>query len=253
MQPFVWLWRGMILLIVTLGIPARAQGPDPEAGARIYRSHCTECHGLKGEGGRGPNLNRGEFRSGNSDAALLRTIMTGIPGTEMPGTYLQEHQIRHVVAFLRRLNERAVAQHLKGDPVRGKAVYRKAGRGVCHLIRGEGGSMGPDLSDAGGSRAPLNLRTSITDPDADVPQRYWSVRYAGDGGRIETGLRLNEDTFSIQLLDAKQQLRTVSKQRTPAPVVERRSLMPSYRRLPEGDLDDLVAYLAAQRMPRRTQ
>lgn len=164
--------RGMVLRISAVGIQAGAQGPDPEAGARIYRSHCAECHGRQGEGGRGPSLTTGEFRTATSDAALLRTILSGIPGTEMPGIYLEEHQIRHVVAFLRKLNQRSAPRKLAGDAARGEAVYRKAGCGACHMICGEGGSLGPDLSDSGGVRMPANLRASITEPDAEVPLRY---------------------------------------------------------------------------------
>src|SRR4051812_48007534 len=74
---------------------------DIDAGGRIYRSHCAECHGLKGEGGRGPDLTRGDFRHGASDGALLRTISRGVPGTEMPSVYFSDDQIWQVVAFVR--------------------------------------------------------------------------------------------------------------------------------------------------------
>jgi hypothetical protein len=43
---------------------------DVAAGGRIYRSHCIECHGRDGTGGRGPDITRGDLRYGISYAAL---------------------------------------------------------------------------------------------------------------------------------------------------------------------------------------
>ena len=76
---------------------------DVAAGGRIYRSHCVECHGRDGTGGRGPDITRGDLRYGNSDAALADTISTGIPGTSMPLFFFNGKQLWQIVAFVQSL------------------------------------------------------------------------------------------------------------------------------------------------------
>jgi alcohol dehydrogenase (cytochrome c) len=73
------------------------------AGAVIFRAHCAPCHGIRGEGGRGPDLRKTSFRHGSTDADLLRIISKGIPGTEMPGIFLPESEIRRIIQFIRSL------------------------------------------------------------------------------------------------------------------------------------------------------
>ena len=94
--------RCLIFYLLTAVLSAQVRNPytsreDVAAGARSYRSHCAECHGLKGEGGRGPDLTRGEYRHGSSDAGLFKTIDDGIPGTQMPGIYYEDVQLWQLV------------------------------------------------------------------------------------------------------------------------------------------------------------
>src|SRR5688572_22443118 len=81
---------------------------DVAAGAKTFRSHCAECHGLKGEGGRGPNLTEANFYHGSSDAELLKNISDGIPGTEMPGLFYSPDRVWQVIAY--RSEERRVGK-----------------------------------------------------------------------------------------------------------------------------------------------
>src|SRR6266487_4214707 len=105
-----------ILLIAAsaFGQEAEVKNPhttsvDVAAGARIFRSHCAECHGLKGEGGRGPNLTTGVFFHGNTDSDLMRNISDGIPGTAMPGVFFSPVQVSHLTAYVRSLSQRSGA------------------------------------------------------------------------------------------------------------------------------------------------
>src|SRR5262245_40936455 len=77
---------------------------DVSAGAKTFRSHCAPCHGLNGEGGRGPNLTTGVFFQGSSDLDLLNNISDGIAGTEMPGLFYSPDRVWQIVAFIRSLN-----------------------------------------------------------------------------------------------------------------------------------------------------
>src|ERR1043165_4997870 len=96
---------------------------DIEAGGRIFRSHCAECHGLRGEGGRGPDLTQGAFRRGSSEAAPRRPISEGVPGTEMPGIYFSDHQVWQIVAFVRALSSRPRIVNLAGSAAEGEKLF----------------------------------------------------------------------------------------------------------------------------------
>jgi putative heme-binding domain-containing protein len=250
----------VILLILSGGItilPAQeadlrnpsTSPSDVAAGARIFRSHCAECHGLKGEGGRGPSLTMGQFRHGSSDGALLRTIMKGIPGTEMPGVYFEEHQVWQIVAFVRSLSARPVPRSLHGSPANGEKLFRgKGGCAGCHMVNGTGGRQGPDLSDIGARRSPEHLRTSLLEPNKEVLPAYWSLRLVLRDGSARSGFRLNEDTYSIQMLALDGSLHSFLKTDLRDTQISKTSLMPSYgKKLSGAEVDDLIAYLASLR------
>lgn len=227
----------------------KTSAEDVAAGGRIFRSHCAQCHGLNGEGGRGPDLTAGRFRYGGSDAELLRTIMQGIAGTEMPGIYMEEHQVWQIVAYVRSLSVRSDARALPGDAGRGERLFGgKGGCSACHMVNGAGGRRGPDLSDIGALRSPEHLRTSLVEPGKQVPGRWWTVRVRTKSGEQFTGFRLNEDTYSIQLLGENGALHSLLKEDVSAVEVSKESIMPAYGALlTPAEIDDLVAYLASLR------
>ena len=257
------LWGAAVFLIgFAVALPAQepeVKNPhttpaDVAIGAGIFRSHCAECHGIGGTGGRGPNLTIGRFRHGASDAALLRTIKDGIRGTQMPGCYFSEPKLWRVVAYVRSLSERPRVTNLPGNPAQGEELFH--GRGAClpcHLVNGEGGRLGPDLTDIGSQRNPEYLKTSLVKPDEHVDLRYWSLRIAAKGGKTLQGIRLNEDPYSLQMMDREENLHSLWK-RDLEIRLEKKSWMPSYEGiLSAEEVDDLVAYLASLRRKPRPQ
>ncbi|MCC6362354.1 MAG: c-type cytochrome [Bryobacterales bacterium] len=224
----------------------RTTPEDVAAGGRIYRSHCAECHGLKGEGGRGPGLTRGEYRHGSGDAALFNTINNGISGTQMPGVYYEDHQIWQIVAFVRSLASGAGRQKIPGNSFAGEKIFfGKGGCAGCHMVNGRGGRFGPDLSAIGSSRNPSNLRASILRPSDDLPMQWWTVEAVTKAGANYRGLRFNEDTYTIQLFDFRKDLVSLRKaDLTRLQVESKTSSMPVYEgKLASSEIDDLVAYL----------
>ncbi len=231
----------------------RTSPADVAAGAKTFRSHCSACHGLNGEGGRGPNLARGQFYDGSSDSDLLNNISNGIPGTEMPGLFYSPDRVWQVVAFIRSLNAGADAKP-SGDPARGAALFRSRSCTQCHRVSGEGGRLGPDLTSIGQTRSPEHLRQSIVDPNADVSPRYWLVTCRDGAGKEYQGFLMNEDTYTVQFIDMHEELHSFAKADLTDYRVQKISKMPSYKNaFTEEQLQDLVAYLASLRPQRSSR
>jgi putative heme-binding domain-containing protein len=193
-------------------------------------------------------LTRAKLSRAPDDGALLKILEDGIRGTEMPGANaLSDRELRQTAAYVRSLGKVAL-KPVPGDVVRGAEIYRgKAGCAGCHSVRGDGGVAGPDLSSIGESRSAAFLRQSIVNPGAAVPEGYLLVTVVPNSGPRVTGMRVNEDSFSIQLRDAagrsysfwKKDLAEIERERG-------KSSMPSYRgQLADAELTDLVAYLAS--------
>jgi len=217
---------------------------DVDAGSKIFRSHCAECHGLRGEGGRGPNLTTGVFYHGSADADLLKNISDGIPGTAMPSVFFSADQVWQVIAYVRSLNQTASAVRPPGDPAHGAALFQEKGCRGCHIAGGDGGARGPDLSVIGSQRSVEHLRQSILDPNAKVLRHDWVAKITLENGASYSGFLLNEDTHSVQILDFSKGLKSLSKHDFRKFDIDKTSAMPSFQgKLNESELNDLVAYL----------
>jgi cytochrome c oxidase cbb3-type subunit III len=255
-----WNWRlGLLGLFfvgtITLARPqhnpnAGRLANDLAQGKRLYVGHCAPCHGIEGVGGRGPRLDQPTMRHVTDEQSLLRIIKSGLPGGEMPEAWqMSDREIGQVASYVRSLG-RTAATKLPGDSGRGRVVYEtKGGCAVCHIVRGEGGSLGPDLTGVGARRSPAYLREALIDPGAAAPERYLVVSVTMRDGRIVRGVRANEDSFTIQLRDANNHFHSFRKQElTDLKKEAGTSTMPSYKTtLTDAEIEDLVAYLASLR------
>jgi cytochrome c oxidase cbb3-type subunit 3 len=265
-------------IIVALLAPALAQGQDkagpaagpPRAktaaelaqGEQLFTRECAVCHGPGGEGGRGPTLAVPRLVRAADWESLTKVISGGVEGTEMPGAHLDRRELGQVASWVLKLGRRP-PQKVPGDTQRGEQLYAgKGGCALCHAVQGRGGSLGPDLSDIGLRRGASHLRRALLDPEADLPrstsayrgdvnlvQNFLSVRAVTAAGREVSGVRLNEDTFSIQIRDVAGDVHSFFKSELHQLDKEwGRSPMPSYRdALAPEELDDLVAYLVGLR------
>jgi putative heme-binding domain-containing protein len=241
---------------------AGAQGTNPhatpadrESGGKIFRSHCASCHGVRGTGGLGPDLTSGSFFHGSSDADLFRNISDGIPGTAMPGVFFEGTQVWQIVAFVRSLSGAGAPSPVTGDAAIGQQQFRRLGCIGCHLVRGEGGVKGPDLSVIGSQRSATHLRESILDPNTNVSPDFWVAKIITRDGSSHSGFLMNQDTYTVQILDFSGGLQAFSRSEFKDFGIDRGSIMPSYKgKLTAAELNDLVSYLVSlKRQPGRSE
>ena len=240
------LASGLLLAALT----SSAQDEDVLRGRKLFDSHCARCHNMGGTGGEGPSLARPTLRYAADEEALVKVIQEGIEGTDMPGVWqISENEVRQIAAYVRSLG-RVESTPLPGDRERGREVFEGAsGCGSCHTVVGKGGILGPDLSDVGLRRGAAYLRESLVSPGATIPARYLLVRAQTRGGEEVVGVRVNEDSFTIQLRDQTGGIHSLSKlELEDLEKAFGESLMPSYgSALNAAELEDLIAYLASLR------
>jgi cytochrome c oxidase cbb3-type subunit 3 len=229
-----------------------------------FRINCAFCHGLGARGGgRGPDLRRAQKRHGNSDAELFTTINQGVPGTAMPpngttgqGVGMTEEEVWDVITYIRSVQLKAPAQ-AAGDSAHGKQLfYGDANCSGCHMVEGKGGRLGPDLTAVGMARAADAIVDSVRNPSRrlapglleatkEFPQEYETVTVVTARGQEIKGVTMNEDNFSLQVMDASEQIHLFEKAKLRSIKKSRTSMMPIYGAtlLSDKELQDIVAYL----------
>ena len=228
---------------------------DVGMGRRLFGERCTSCHGLDATGdedGGGPDLTTGRFKHASTDAGLYRVIREGIEGTSMRGSSREtEQSIWQLVTYLRSLSPMASAVDLPGSPSAGRQLFGAKDCSRCHRVAGQGGRLGPDLSRVGERRSPDELESDLTNPTTEVDPRWWTMRITRSDGSIVEGFRMGEDTFSLRIMDAQENLRSFSKSGVRSYEQIKGSTMPGdAQSLTPQELDDLVAYLSSLRTER---
>jgi putative heme-binding domain-containing protein len=225
---------------------ARYLPAEVEAGGRVYTSTCTGCHGPDGDGVAGINFSQGKYRRAASDDDLVRIIVRGIPGTPMPPTGMSEGQAATIVAYMRSMTGAGDAPS-GGDASRGKTLVEGNGQCLaCHSIGTNGRHAGPALSDIGLQRRSIDLMQSLVNPGGEVRPDNRSVRVVMKDGKTVTGRFLNQDTFTIQLIDSTDKLLSIDKSSIRESSLLSTSAMPSYRdKFTAAELADVVSYLSS--------
>lgn len=217
-----------------------------ENGARLFQASCATCHGANGDTVRGIALFSGQYRRASSDEALVKLILEGIPGTAMPPNPYSDLEAGMIVAYMRGVAAGETVEGAVGNPELGKAVFE--GKGNCAACHAPSSRLAPSLADVGAIRRPLDIERSILDPSAELHADFRFVRAVARNGTVLTGRLLNQSTFSIQILDREERLRSLDRSDLREVVIMRTSEMPSYRGvLGEQDVADLVAFLITQR------
>jgi cytochrome c oxidase cbb3-type subunit III len=256
-------WMAAALLFAL--VAAKAQQPKAKAGDtnplghneqaiqqghELFNHNCTVCHGLNGAAGdRGPALGAGRDYVRRKDQDIFDAIQKGVPGTNMPPSGLQPTDIWKVVAYIRSLRATASDAFVPGDVAHGEKIFWGQGRcGECHMIRGQGGIAGPDLSNIGGEQPLQHIRDSLTKAQPQIPRGYQPVEVVTADGRRISGIAKNDNNFSLQLLDNQGRLQLFTRDELREVIYGKQSLMPSDydKKFSAAELQDLLAFLSRQ-------
>jgi putative heme-binding domain-containing protein len=228
---------------------SRRAAPDLaliETGVRLYGGQCVACHGANGDQINGVDLRRGQFPTVVSDEDLVRVLATGKPAAGMPSfAVLHTDEVRAIVAYIRSGFDTTGAPVQTGDVSRGAATFDgKGGCTSCHRVNGRGMYSATDLSEIGTLRTPAALQRALVDPAGSLVPANRSVRAVTRDGRTIRGRRLNEDSYTIQLIDEQSRLVSLVKADLRTFDVVPTSAMPSYATtLTADERADLIAYL----------
>ena len=247
----------LVALVPALGAQSQAERTNPlvgdpaavSQGRNVYRGRCAVCHGIDAKGFRGSDLTSGDWVHGGSDAQIFKTILEGVPGTEMPANpNMAPDEIWMVLAYLRTLASAAGPAPERGDSGRGEQLYWAKDKGncsQCHMVGDRGGRLGPNLSRIGAARSAAALEREIRRPAEVVPVGFETVSVVLRDGRRLRGVRKNEDTFSVQIMTPSEDIRSFFKRDVEVEPEPGRSLMPAYgpERLTDAELADVVRYL----------
>jgi len=183
-----------------------------EAGSAVYTQQCALCHGPQGALVDGIDLRIGLFRTVQSDTDLRQVISDGAGEGRMPAFSLRSEEMTGVIAFIRAGFDPEGEAVKIGDPVRGKALFQGEGQCAgCHRVRGVGPRTAPDLSNIGSIRSPASLQRNLLDPATALLPINRPVRLVTRFEETIVGRRLNEDTYTVQVVDSQERLRSLKK------------------------------------------
>lgn len=216
-----------------------------KTGMGLFRARCADCHGIDAKGVRGPDLTQ-VWNSGRSDEGLFTTLRTGVLGTEMPavGERTPDEEVWKILAYLRTLAAQVSSGGAKGNAQNGERVFRAQCQS-CHRANGRGGRLGPDLSRVGVSRARPILVRRIRGAMEESLAGYEPVTVTTRDGQTVTGVKKNEDLYSVQVMDSRERIQGYLRSEVRGVDTPKQSRMPAFGpdRLSENDLNDLLAYL----------
>ena len=223
------------------------------SGKILFQVNCSRCHGMFGNGGTGPSLRRPYLPRASTDEELAQVISNGIQGTAMPAIWiLIEPEIEKIVKYVRHIGQ-GNEEVITGNAQNGKVLFENSICTTCHIVSGEGGSFGPDLTQIGLKRGQDYLAGAITHPGKSKPLdengffKFLLVSIDLKNGEIIKGIRINEDSFSIQIKDVGNFLHSYHKEDILSiRKIKDESLMPGFsEQFSESDINDIVAYLTS--------
>ena len=227
-------------------LPHDIQYPEADItyGATLYAVRCVNCHGPQGDAIGGVNLRTGVFKTAFADRDLDRVIRAG-SSAGMPAFALDSAEMAGIIAYIRNMNAVDVSTVKTGDSARGRVLFSGKGNCTsCHRVGQTGSGVAPNLSDIGAVRSPGSLQRTLLDPSSQMMPVNRPVRVVTKDGTVINGRRLNEDTYSLQLIDDRERLHSLVKADVREFTIAKTSSMPSAKgTLSDAEIADMLAYL----------
>jgi PQQ-dependent dehydrogenase (methanol/ethanol family) len=224
--------------------PGQRQGLGQAGEApRAFAQTCSLCHGNDARGtDRAPTLVNPDHFKTLTDADLQTIIVKG--KGKMPGFPVPSEQLIVLTSFIRGINSTASVTPVAGDAKAGEAVFFGGGAcSLCHMVHGQGGSIGPDLSAVGRRLRLPDMQRALTDPAASIPVGYTTSTVALKSGKTLTGFLRAQGSHDLvlQTLDGKLHPLLDSEYKTVTP--QKTAAMPPFAGTAE-ERQNVVAYLS---------
>jgi putative heme-binding domain-containing protein len=237
--------------VIAAGLGARASAQhatafDIEDGKRVFQTSCANCHGPDGNLIAGIDFGRGVFRRPFTNDELAATIVGGIPNTPMPpNPGMSKEQALRIADYLRSMSEGRAAP-ANGDARRGRTLFEGKGEcRDCHAVHGVGSRVGPDLTRIGALRRAAEIEHSLLDPKAEVQPENRFYKVTPKNGKPVTGRLLNRDTFTVQLLDTDEHLRSFLVADLSQHGFDETPMPAASKKLTSQQIADVVTYLSS--------
>lgn len=134
----------------------------------------------------------------------------------------------------------------EGEVSRARKLLNENACLSCHRFDGMGSYLGPDLTGVGERRSSEQIHTSLVSPNKEVLPENRSVLLVTPDGKAIAGRLLNQDGFTVQLIDSASQLKSFQKSSLREFTIVTANPMPSYaNKMSVQDLTDLVHYLSS--------
>jgi len=243
------------IILLFMGNRGFSQSESQSTGKLLFQTNCGRCHGVNGTGGEGPNLTRPVLSRATTDEAFSNIIQRGIPGTSMPSFWtLDKDQRSQIIRYVRSLSA-IESGAVEGDVEKGKVVFKEKNCSSCHMLNGQGSSLGPDLTQIGMKRGTSYLLETIRKPGSKKILNekgyilYLVVEVELQNGKTIKGIRLNEDTFTLQLKDNSNKLYSFRKKDLRSiRLLPNESQMPDFSTaLSKEEIQNIVAFLSSQK------
>ena len=261
----------ILSVLFSLALLTSAGSPQTlDAGKKQYEARCVGCHGSDGGGGgHGPSIIDIRRPRATSKEALRELVRKGIPDAGMPPSPMSDAEAEAIVVYLDLLKAPAAEHPVAGDVAAGRRFF--AGKGncsSCHMVRGRGGILGPDLSNLGRERKLGQIEQTLQNPGgasaapafggggprgAEGAPSFKTVSARLRDGRTLRGLAKYESAFDLGLQGVDGKFYSISKSQI-AELTREKSLMPKVEASPE-EMRHLLAYLSrlsTDRSPRAT-
>ena len=245
-----WI-AGPLLLVLALNIsPLRGQsssaGSSPPAeGGKIFALRCAVCHGADARGGAyGPAL-AGNIELRERPISWLRDVIhNGIPSVGMPAFDLNAGELDALAALVHSLNSPAAENMVPGDRAAGEQYFFGEGRcATCHMVRGKGLAVGPDLSNAARDMTVAEIRASLLQPGVRITPGYAQLTVHLRNGETLRGFARSQSNFEIALQDMKGRFHLLREREISTASQDKQSAMPAVNASSEN-LENLIAYLS---------